>query len=261
MPELPEVDYAARVLRSAIVGKTVRNVRALHRAQRRHLPPRSIARLRGARIASVDRRGKHQLVSLSTGDTLVVHFRMTGDWLVDDVATPLAKYARVVIELDDGSRISLVDPRALSTVTLHREGTVALPALGPDPTDPTLRAETFGDALSRRRVPIKVALLDQRVLSGVGNIYAAEALWLARIDPRAVASSLSRARQARLLDAIRAVLGKAQRLSAGRYREDDGGRFEVYDREGLPCSRCGTAIRRIVQAARSTYYCPYCQRR
>ncbi len=244
-----------------MVGKTVRNVRALHRAQRRHLSSRAIARLRGARVVSVDRRGKHQLLALSTGDTLVVHFRMTGDWRVDDVAAPLAPYARVVIELDDGVRISLVDPRALSMVVLHRDGSAALPALGPDPTDPALRTETFGDALSRRRVAIKVALLDQRVLAGVGNIYAAEALWLARIDPRAVASSLSRARQARLLDAIRSVLARAQRRSAGRYRDDDAGRFEVYDREGLPCSRCGTAIRRIVQAARSTYYCPHCQRR
>jgi len=261
MPELPEVEYAARVLRTAALGKSVRNLRVLHRAQRRHLPPRAIARVRGARIVRVDRRGKHQLLSLSTGDTLVVHFRMTGDWLVDDVVAPIPKYVRVAFELDDGVRVSLVDPRALSTVTLHRDGSPVLPVLGPDPTDPNLSVETLGDVLSRRRVSIKVALLDQRVLAGVGNIYAAEALWLARIHPRAIASSLSRARQARLLDAIRSVLAKAQRRSAGRYRDGGVGRFEVYDREGLPCSRCGTAIRRIVQAARSTYYCPHCQRR
>jgi len=261
MPELPEVEYAARVLRTAALGKSVRNLRVLHRAQRRHLPPRAIARVRGARIVSVDRRGKHQLLSLSTGDTLVVHFRMTGDWLVDDVVAPIPKYVRVAFELDDGVRVSLVDPRALSTVTLHRDGSPVLPVLGPDPTDPNLSVETLGDVLSRRRGSIKVALLDQRVLAGVGNIYAAEALWLARIHPRAIESSLSRARQARLLDAIRSVLAKAQRRSAGRYRDGGVGRFEVYDREGLACSRCGTAIRRIVQAARSTYYCPHCQRR
>jgi formamidopyrimidine-DNA glycosylase len=260
MPELPEVEHAARILRRAVVGKTVRDARALHRSQRRHLTARSIARLRGARIEHVERRGKHQLLMLSTGDTLVVHFRMTGDWLVDDISAPIAQYARVVIELDDGTRVSLVDPRALSTVTLHRDGSTALPVLGPDPTDASVSAEVFGAALARRRVPIKVALLDQRVLAGVGNIYAAEALWLARVDPRAVASSLSRTRQARLLDAIRAVLAKAQQ-SVGRYGDGGVGRFEVYDREGLECSRCGTAIRRIVQAGRSTYYCPHCQRR
>jgi formamidopyrimidine-DNA glycosylase len=261
MPELPEVEQAARVLRAAAVGKSVRNVRVLHPAQRRNLSTRAITRVRGARIVSVERRGKHQLLSLSTGDTLVVHFRMTGDWFIDDGVAPVPKYARVALELDDGVRISLVDPRALSTVTLHHDGATTLPSLGPDPTDPDLGVATLGHALSRRRIPIKVALLDQRVLAGVGNIYAAEALWLARIDPQAIASSLSRARQARLLEAIRSVLAKAEAWSASRYREDGGGRFEVYDREGLPCSRCGTAIRRIVQATRSTYYCPRCQRR
>jgi formamidopyrimidine-DNA glycosylase len=260
MPELPEVEYASRLLRTAVVGKTVKAVRVLHRAQRRHLPSRAIARLRGMRITGVERRGKHQLLALATGDTLVVHFRMTGDWLVDDAEGPVPKFARVVLELDDGVRVSLVDPRALSTVTLHRSGSNTLPALGPDAADASVDVETFGTALSRRRVAIKVALLDQRVLAGVGNIYAAEALWLARIDPRAVASSLTRARQARLLDAIRSVLAKAQALS-GRYRDDGIGRFEVYDREALPCSRCGTAIRRIGQAGRSTYYCPRCQHR
>jgi formamidopyrimidine-DNA glycosylase len=186
---------------------------------------------------------------------------MTGDWVVEsDDAAPVPRYARVVIALTDGTRISLVDPRALSTVQLHRSGSATLPAVGPDAADSTVSVETFGDALARRRTSIKVALLDQRVLAGVGNIYAAEALWLARIDPRAIASSLRRPRQARLLDAIRAVLEKAQE-STGRYRENGAGRFEVYDREGLPCSRCGTRIRRIVQAARSTYYCPRCQRR
>jgi formamidopyrimidine-DNA glycosylase len=260
MPELPEVEYAARMLREAIVGRSVHNVRVLHPAQRRHLPARDAARLRGARVEAVDRRGKHQMLTLSTGDTLVVHFRMTGDWAIDRVRSALPAYARVVLELDDGGRVALVDPRALSTVTLHRHGTASLPALGPDAVDASVSVESFGDALSRRRVAIKVALLDQRVLAGVGNIYAAEALWLAKIDPRVQASSLSRARRARLLDAIRAVLAKAQQ-SAGRYRDDGVGRFEVYDREGQPCSRCGRTIRRLTQAGRSTYFCPHCQRR
>lgn len=262
MPELPEVEYASRVLRRAALGRRVRAVRVLHRSHRRALPPRDVARLRGATVAGVERRGKHQLIALSTGDTMVVHFRMTGDWLVDTSDAPVAKYARVVFELDDGARVSLVDPRALSTVSLHRAGTgdALLPAVGPDAADPSVSVEVFGDALRRRRTAIKLALLDQRVLAGVGNIYAAEALWCARIDPRVSASSLTRARQARLLDAVRAVLERAQR-TRGRYRDGAAGRFEVYDREGLPCSRCGTAIARIVQGGRSTYYCPHCQRR
>jgi formamidopyrimidine-DNA glycosylase len=260
MPELPEVEFASRVARKAVVGRTVGKVKVLHRSQRRGLPPRDIARMRGAMITGVERRGKHQLLALSTGDTFVVHFRMTGDWFVDQVGSPPPRFARVVLELDDGMRLSLVDPRALSTATLHRAGTETLPVLGPDAADPGVTVKVFGDSLARRRVSIKIALLDQRVLAGVGNIYAAEALWLARIDPRAVASSLTKARQRRLLEAVRAVLEKAQE-STGRYRENGVGRFEVYDRESLPCSRCGTPIDRIVQGGRSTYFCPWCQRR
>ena len=260
MPELPEVEYASRLLRTAVVGRTIQDVRVLHPSQQRRLPRHDIARLRGAVITGVERRGKHQLIALSSGDTLLVHFRMTGDWLVDDESAAVPRYARVVIELTDGVRVSLVDPRALSTVTLHRDGAPSLPALGPDAADPTVSVDAFGEALARRRTAIKIALLDQRVLAGVGNIYAAEALWLARINPRAIASSLSPARRERLLEAIRAVLEKAQETS-GRYRDEGVGRFEVYDREGLPCSRCGHRIRRIIQGGRSTYFCPHCQRR
>jgi formamidopyrimidine-DNA glycosylase len=260
MPELPEVEQASRIVREAIVGRVVANVRVLHRAQRRHFPRRDVARVKGATVVGVERRGKHQLFELSTGALLVVHFRMTGDWEIGRSADPVPRFARVVFDLDDGSRVSLDDPRALSSVILHRDGKGSLPALGPDAADPSVTVETFGAALAKRRVPIKLALLDQRVLAGVGNIYAAEALWLARIAPTAVASSLTRARQAALLDAVRAVLAKAQQV-AGRYRDDGVGRFEVYDREGQPCSRCGAKIKRMTQGARSTYYCPRCQRR
>jgi formamidopyrimidine-DNA glycosylase len=248
------------MLRGAVIGKTLRNVRVLHRAQRRSFRPRDVTRARGAEITSVERRGKHQLLHLSTGDTIVVHFRMTGDWLIDRVSKETPRFARVVFELGDDQRVSLIDPRALSTVTLHRQGTESLPVLGPDATDPTLTASAFGESLARRRVPIKLALLDQRVLAGVGNIYAAEALWAAKISPTVAASSLTRVRQRKLLEAVRSVLAKAQRLQ-GRYRDGADGRFEVYDRAGAPCSRCGTAIERITQGQRSTYYCPKCQGR
>lgn len=260
MPELPEVEHAARVVREVVVGRTLSNVRVLHRAQRKAFPPRDVARVRGATVLSVLRRGKHQLFELSTGAVLVVHFRMTGDWDIGRTGDPIPRFARVVFDLDDGSRVSLDDPRALSSVVLHRDGAHALPTLGPDAADPAVTVEAFGAALAKRRVPIKLALLDQRVLAGVGNIYAAEALWLARIAPTAVASGLTRARQAALLDAVRAVLAKAQRL-AGRYRDDGVGRFEVYDREGEACSRCGAKIKRMTQGQRSTYYCPRCQKR
>lgn len=260
MPELPEVELAARRVRAAAVGKTISAVTALHPAHRRRLPPAAARKLRGVSITAIDRRGKHQLLRLGDGATLHVHFRMTGDWDIGRCGDALPRHARVAIELSDGTRITLVDPRALSAVTVHPPGHDPLPRMGPDATDAALSAEAFGAALASRRVSIKLALLDQRVLAGIGNIYAAEALWLARIDPRAVASSLGPARRRRLLAAVRSVLRRAERDPAP-YSDRAPPRFRVYDREGRPCPRCGTGIRRIGQGGRSTYYCPRCQAR
>jgi formamidopyrimidine-DNA glycosylase len=247
VPELPEVDAAARVLRTVALGKTIAAVERLHRVHRRLLPPSTVRRLVGAQVVSIERRGKHQLIRLGDGSTLHVHFRMTGDWDVGRIEDPLPPYARVVIAFTDGSRAVLTDPRALSTLTRHAPGVDPLPDLGPDATDPAFTAVYLADALSKRRIAIKPALLDQRVVAGLGNIYATEALWLARIDPRRPASSLDRRELSRLVKTIRCVL-------------DKGEPWSVYDREGLPCPRCRRTIQRITQAGRSTYWCPGCQR-
>ena len=260
MPELPEVEAASRILRKATVGKTVGALRMIHPSLRAALSAQRLRRVKGRRIESVERRGKHQLLVLDDGQVIHAHFRMAGDWDVSVVAMPLPKFARAVLELTDGTRISLVDPRALSTMKLHGAGELALPSLGPDPADATFDAVFLRRVLATRKGPIKPALLDQRVASGVGNIYAAEALWLARIDPRATASSLGPARLKRLVDGIRQALATGE-ASAGRYSEGGSGGLEVYGREGEACSRCGGTIRRIVQAGRSTYFCPRCQRR
>ena len=166
----------------------------------------------------------------------------------------------MTLDLDDGTRVSLVDPRALGGVTWHAPGLAPAPRLGPDALDDAFGGVALRAALRTRRAAIKPALLDQRVVAGVGNIYAAEALWRARIDPRAVASSLGPARAARLVDAIKAVLRDA--LDApGRYQDGEAlERLAVYGREGEPCARCGAPVRRIVQAGRSTYFCARCQR-
>ena len=246
MPELPEVDTAAGVLRTVANGKIVASVERLHRVHRRLLPPAAVRRLIGAQVTAIERRGKHQLIRLGDGSTLHVHFRMTGDWEPGLTRDPLPPYARVVINFTDGSRVALTDPRALSTLTLHAPGVDPLPDLGLDATDPAFTAEVLDRALSKRRIAIKPALLDQCVVAGLGNIYATEALWLARIDPRRPASSLDRRELARLVKAIRRVLEKGEPWS-------------VYDREGKRCHRCGTTIERITQAGRSTYWCPGCQ--
>jgi formamidopyrimidine-DNA glycosylase len=260
MPELPEVEKAARQLARAAVGKTIASVRAIHPALKRKLSPSQSRAVKGKRIESIERRGKHQLIHLDNGDTLVVHFRMNGDWEVGTTADALDRFARAVIELADGTRISLVDMRALSSITLDKNGVSSLPQLGREASDPSLDADYLSSALKRKKIAIKPALMDQAVLAGLGNIYAAEALWEAEMDPRKAAAKVSRAKLAKLVDAIRLVLSPEKRLP-GRYTDKRGaGRFAVYDRAGEICRRCGGTIKRIVQAGRSTYFCPKCQR-
>jgi formamidopyrimidine-DNA glycosylase len=259
MPELPEVERAARALSRAALGKTIAAVRALHPSHKKRLPTSSARRTRGRRIESIERRGKHQLLKLDSGDTIVVHFRMNGDWEIGSTSEPLDRFARAVIELTDGTRISLVDRRALSTISVDREGSSSLPRLGLEASDPSIDATYLAGALQRRKIAIKPALMDQAVLAGLGNIYAAEALWESQIDPRSAAASLSTETLTKLVDAIRLVLSPRNRRP-GRYTEMRGrSRFAVYDREGKECKRCGGTIRRIVQGGRSTYFCPDCQ--
>lgn len=256
VPELPEVERAARRLRRAVVGRTVTAVTVAHASLRRRLPQRTANRVVGARIEGVERRGRHQLLRLHDGRALHVHFRMAGDWHIDRADCPPPPYARVWLELDNGTRVVLQDPRALSTLALLRAGATPLAALGPEATDPLFDGAALIAALARRRAAIKPALLDQRLVAGLGNIYAVEALWVARIDPRAPATSLTSVDAERLVRAMRVVLARA---SGGSRNAESSGRFAVYDREGKPCRRCGVAIDRIVQAGRSTYFCPACQ--
>lgn len=256
MPELPEVESAVRRLRRALVGQSIDAVDVLHRSLARRLKPAQRRGLRGARITAVDRRGKHQLISLADGRVLHAHFRMTGDWVIGKSGEPLPRFARAVIALRGGTRVVLDDPRALSTLDLHAKGSLPDLGLGPEPGDRSLTPQSLRDALSRKRGPIKPALLDQRLIAGIGNIYAAEALWHARIAPTTRASALSELELAALLEAIRLVI---RRATGARYTDDSTVRLAVYDRAGKACRRCRGRVERIVQAGRSTYYCPSCQ--
>jgi formamidopyrimidine-DNA glycosylase len=258
VPELPEVEHAARELARATSGVRIVRAKVLHPYVGRNLRKASLRRLAGRSILRVERRGKHQLAVLDDGSVLHVHFRMTGDWAVSSATEELPRFARFVLDLDNGSRIILEDPRALSTVELLEPGASLATMLGPDAVSDQFDAAHLRAALARRRIPIKPALLDQRVVAGVGNIYAAEALWLARIDPRVPASELGARDVERLVRTIRRVLSRG-RDGSGRYTTTGSARLNVYDREGKRCPRCGTAVARIVQAARSTYWCPGCQ--
>jgi formamidopyrimidine-DNA glycosylase len=260
VPELPEVEFATRRLDQAVRDRRIVALRALHPSVRRTLGD-GTERARGRRVRAVSRRGKHQIVTLDDGASLHVHFRMAGDWAIGTTADPERRHARAELDLDDGTRVTLVDPRALSTVSLHPPGHSPLPELGPEAVDPALDAAVLRAALAGRRIAIKPALLDQRVVAGLGNIYAAEALWHAGISPRAAAASLGRARLTRLVDGMRRTLADAT-LDPGRYSRGEAvARLYVYDRAGEPCDRCGSVIRRVVQGGRSTYFCPRCQRR
>jgi len=260
VPELPEVAAAALELTKAALGKTIAAVRPVHFAMKKKFPPADARRVKGRRIEGVERQGKHQLLRLDSGDTLVVHFRMNGDWEIGTTGEEIDRFARGVIELTDGTRISLIDSRALSSIMLDREGSSSLPKLGMDANDPGLDAAHLKNVLARKKIGIKPALMDQAVLAGLGNIYAAEALWRAGIDPTRPASSVSPAKLARIADSIRYVLSPEAAIP-GRYTDGDTeGRFAVYGREGEKCRKCGTKVSRIVQAGRSTYFCKKCQR-
>jgi len=262
MPELPEVEYATRIARDACVGKVLASVRALHASPRRTLPDAVAETLAGDRIVEVTRRGKHQLLRLATGRTLHVHFRMTGDWRVTRSASIPARFARVVFDFTDGTRLALDDSRALAVVALHPPGIDPLPDLGPEATAESFDAAWLVQHFTGRRTPIKPALLDQRLVAGIGNIYASEALWYAKIDPTCRVDGLTKTSLAAVAAGVKRALRKALDR-AERYYGADGAsttsRFNVYDREGGGCRRCGVAIVRITQAARSTYFCPTCQ--
>lgn len=261
------------MLRAASVGHTILDVRALHPAIARTLTPQAIRAVRDRKIERVERRAKHQLMYLDDGSVIEIHFKMTGDWAIGlegDADRPLE---RARITLDNGTRISLIDGRAFAVIRVHAPGELVLPELGPEPTDPTFTGQALHDALLRKRtLSIKLALLDQRVVAGLGNIYVAESLWEARVNPTVLAASLSVSRCGSLVTAIQLVL---ERAPAERYFDRDGRSltgdtalsgmsdhaWRVYGREGLPCVRCGTLIKRITQGARSTFYCPHCQPR
>lgn len=256
MPELPEIEAAVALLRRHATGRTIVRARLLHPSLRRRVKPAVLRSLAGATIARVERRGKHQLLHLDDGRVVHVHFRMNGDWEHGSAADPLPRFARAALDFDDGTRLTLADSRALSTFDVHPAGADLALGLGPDAADASWTAAQLGAALATRRGPIKPALLDQQLVAGLGNIYAAESLWRARISPTRRADSLTAARVRALRSAIAAVI---KRATGSRYTDDDVTKLDVYDREGLPCRRCKTPIERIVQAGRSTYFCPHCQ--
>jgi len=274
MPELPEVETVRRRLAPVLVGATITSAEIVDARLTRPVDPLLVAEaLVGERIAAVERRGKYLLWRLESGRTLVVHLRMTGSLrhaagggLPDDA------YRRATLVLDTGADVGYRDVRRFGTWELldpdHLRPYLAT-RVGPEPLAPSFTAARLGSILAGRRASIKSVLLDQRRVAGVGNIYADEALWRARIHPRRPAGELGpdevKALHAGIRRALKAGIDR-QGATLRDYRTPDGGsgrmqdEFKVYGREGEPCDRCGTPIEKIRAAGRGTWYCPRCQR-
>ena len=273
MPELPEVESVRRQLEPALVGRRFEQVAIDDgRLVRPYDPAEVAAELQGERVAAVERRGKYLVVRLESERVLLIHLRMTGSLLhLSGGSLPDDPHRRALVALDDGSAVAYRDVRRFGTWLLLEPGEVEpyLSAkVGDEPLDALFTAARLGERLAGRRTSLKAALLDQRTLAGMGNIYVDEALWRARLNPLRAAAGLDRAELRRLHRGIRATLehGLARQGSTLRdYRLPDGSggsmqdEFRVYGRGGEPCDRCGTPIARTQVAGRTTWFCPTCQ--
>jgi len=272
VPELPEVETVRQMLEPAMRGARFRRVILNRPDLRIPFPSRFVERLRGQTVKSVSRRGKYLTLQLSSGETLIIHLGMSG-WFhvakIGDRSREADPHDHVAFLMSSGHAVLFNDPRRFGFMDLAEpEQLDAYPALskmGPEPLSPDLDANALARACRGKKVALKVALLDQRVVAGLGNIYASEALHHAGLSPLRKASTIATAKgepkpqAAQLVKSIKSVL-----TSAIKRRESPYGsaRFKVYDREGKPCLRkgCSGTIMRLWQAGRSTFYCPFCQK-
>ncbi|NNE54325.1 MAG: bifunctional DNA-formamidopyrimidine glycosylase/DNA-(apurinic or apyrimidinic site) lyase [Sulfitobacter sp.] len=283
MPELPEVETVRRGLQPAMEGAVIARAEVNRPDLRWPFPPRMAQRLEGQQVLGLRRRSKYILADLASGESLLIHLGMSGRMLIS--GDPLGqfvhahpapeKHDHVVFHMDNGARVTFNDPRRFGAMDLMTTATAEqhklLVAIGPEPLGNAFNEAHLVAALKGRNMPIKAALLDQRIVAGLGNIYVCEALYRAGIHPARKAGRISAQRVASLVPIIRQVLEEA--IEAGGsslrdFRQADGElgyfqhRFDVYGREGEPCRApdCPHVIRRIVQSGRSSFYCRQCQR-
>lgn len=273
MPELPEVETVRRQLEPALLGRRFERVRIDDpRLVRPYEPAEVAAELEGERVDAVERRGKYLVVRFESGRVLLIHLRMTGSLLWAPSGTlPDDPHRRAVVRLDDGSDVAYRDVRRFGTWLLLEPGEAdpyLAARVGDEPLAALFTAARLGERLAGRRTSLKAALLDQRTLAGMGNIYVDEALWRARLNPLLPAAGLDRNELRRLHRGIRTALehGLARQGSTLRdYRLPDGSggsmqdEFRVYGRRDEPCDRCGTLIAHTTVAGRTTWFCPTCQ--
>jgi formamidopyrimidine-DNA glycosylase len=274
VPELPEVETIRAGLEPDLVGRTFERVEiADPRLTRPHDPREVAAELAGETVVALERRGKYLIVRFETGRALLIHLRMTGSLLlVRNRSVAEDPYRRAVVNLDNGSDVAYRDVRRFGTWLLLESGELEpylASRVGAEPLSRALTAKSLVDRIARRRAPVKALLLDQRLFAGVGNIYADEALWWARIHPLRPGHDLTAEELSAIVRSIRRALRRGiarQGATLRDYRGADGARgsmqteFRVYGREGEPCTRCGTPIEKTRAGGRGTWYCPRCQR-
>jgi formamidopyrimidine-DNA glycosylase len=275
MPELPEVETVRRGLALKMTGRRIVAAELRRPDLRRPFPPELAERLGGAEIGALGRRGKYILIELDGDGMLLLHLGMSGRVTAGPAGAPAVRHDHVVLRLDDGTVVTLNDPRRFGTLDYLRKSEAdrhpLLAGLGPEPLGPDFTATYLAQKLAGRITPIKAALLDQRVVAGLGNIYVCEALYRAGILPKRLAGTIGRGRAERLVAAIRAVLEEAIEAGGSSLRDyvqanGELGYFQhrwaVYGREGEPCPgcTCREGVRRIVQSGRSTFFCVRRQR-
>jgi formamidopyrimidine-DNA glycosylase len=270
MPELPEVETVADSLRTHLVGRTITGATVnWHRTVAQPAVDQFVQQVAGRRIRSVTRRGKYVVIELERG-YLLVHLKMSGRLHISPHEEPLNSHVRLVLNLDSGQQLRFQDTRKFGRIYLVDNPRVVTAGLGPEPLDEDFTLDEFRRILARRTGRLKPLLLNQHFLAGLGNIYADEVLFAARLHPLRKADSLTADEQARLYGAIRSVLGSAvadrgTTLSDGGYADASGqpGSYQtslaVYGRTGQSCLRCDTPVERIVLGGRSAHYCPNCQ--
>ena len=266
MPELPEVEAIARRLRAEAVGSVIKSIEVLRTRSTAPQKPSVLQKAVGKRIESIERRGKNLVLRLSGELAIRVHLRMSGVLRAIPDARLYTASTRVLFTLKGGSGIAFEDRRVLGTVHLHssKEVDEKLRRIGPEPLTKSLTAKYLIDIASRSIRPIKIFLMDQHMIAGLGNIYAAEALFEAKIHPAVPAKRIPEDRLRDLHVGIGKVLKRAVRDAARTFKAPDrheGMRFKVYGRKGQPCVVCGEAIKTLVQGGRTTYFCATCQRK
>lgn len=273
MPELPEVETVKRILEPQLVGRNITEVTMNRPDIVAHpLSDAFAAAATGATITAMDRRGKYLTILLADGSRIILHLRMTGSLLVTPPDHPEEKHTHIVFQLSDGNELRFVDPRRFGRFWLFRKGEedtiCGMHKLGPEPFDAMLNADHLSCMLSKRKRAIKDCLLDQTVMAGIGNIYADESLFAAKIRPDRAASTLTDEEWHRLAAVIPTVLRQAVEANAMTPEEYVAGNgrqyrntptFQVYGHGGEPCPCCGATLLRTVVAGRGTVYCPVCQ--